>query len=108
VPLQVFATAIERLAHRAYPTLSDDHIRRDAGNAFSYCVRDPDIKIKLLLGIKKTVSQVLRKALEPHAVMVSERHHQTPTIPTGETGRQSLDERTHNMRCAGVVGNQVT
>jgi hypothetical protein len=38
--LQDFATAIEQLAHRAYSTLSEDHIRREAGKAFSYGVQD--------------------------------------------------------------------
>jgi hypothetical protein len=51
--LQDFATAIEQLAHRAYPTLPEDHIRREAGRAFAYGVKDPDIKIQLLLGGKR-------------------------------------------------------
>jgi hypothetical protein len=42
--LQDFATAIDQLTHRAYPTLSEDHIRREAGKTFSYWVRVPDIK----------------------------------------------------------------
>jgi hypothetical protein len=33
--LQDFATAIEQLAHRAYPTLPEDHIRSEAGRAFA-------------------------------------------------------------------------
>jgi cob(I)alamin adenosyltransferase len=37
--LQDFATAIEQLAHRAYPTLPEDHIRREAGRAFAYWVK---------------------------------------------------------------------
>jgi hypothetical protein len=36
--LQDFATAIEQLAHCAYPTLPEEHIRREAGKAFSYGV----------------------------------------------------------------------
>jgi hypothetical protein len=48
--LQDFDTAIEQLAHRAYPTLPEDHIRREAGKAFAYGVKAPDIKIQLLLG----------------------------------------------------------
>jgi hypothetical protein len=51
--LQDFATAIEQLAHRAYPTLPEDHVRREAGRAFTYGVKDPDIKIQLLLGGEK-------------------------------------------------------
>jgi hypothetical protein len=73
--LQGFAKAIEQLAHRAYPTLSEDHIRMEAWNAFSYCVRDPDIKFQLLLGGETTVCEALRKALELHAVMVAARPH---------------------------------
>jgi hypothetical protein len=74
--LQDFATAIEQLAHRAYPTLPEEPIRREAGKGFSYGVRDPDIKIQLLLGGEKMVSEALRKALELHAVMVAARSHQ--------------------------------
>jgi hypothetical protein len=29
--LQEFSTAIEQLAHHAYPTLPEDHIRKEAG-----------------------------------------------------------------------------
>jgi hypothetical protein len=43
--LQDFATAIEQLSHRAYPTLPEDHVRREAGRSFTYGVKDPDIKI---------------------------------------------------------------
>jgi hypothetical protein len=48
--LQNFATAIEQLAHRTYPTLPEDHIRREAGKAFADGVEDQDIKISLLIG----------------------------------------------------------
>jgi hypothetical protein len=106
--LQDFATAIEQLAHLVFHNLSEEHISRDAGKAFSYGVRDPDIKVQLLLGGEKTVSEALRKALELHAVMVSPRPHQNTQRPTGESGRPSSDERTHNRRWAGVVRNQVT
>jgi hypothetical protein len=47
--LQDFATAIELLAHHAYPTLPEDHIR-GGGKAFAYGVQNPNIKIQLLLG----------------------------------------------------------
>jgi hypothetical protein len=43
--LQDFATAIELLAHHAYPTLPEDHRGREAGKTFTYGVEDPDIKI---------------------------------------------------------------
>jgi hypothetical protein len=57
---QDFATAIEQLAHRAYPTLPDDHIRREAGRAFAWGVKDPDIKIQPLLEGEKRVNEALR------------------------------------------------
>jgi hypothetical protein len=40
--LQEFAMAIKQLAHCAYPTLPEDHIRREAGKAFSDRVENPD------------------------------------------------------------------
>jgi hypothetical protein len=40
--LQDFATAVEQLAHRAYPTLPEDHKRREAGKAFGDRVEDQD------------------------------------------------------------------
>jgi hypothetical protein len=61
--LQEFATAIEQLAHRAYPTLPEDHIRREAGKAFADGVEDPNIKIQLLLGGEKTVNKALSRHL---------------------------------------------
>jgi hypothetical protein len=87
-----FASAIERLAHRAYPTLSEDNIRRETGNAFSYCVRDPDINIQLLLGGEKTISEVIRKAQELHAIMVTERPNQN-TQKTYQGNRSTLARR---------------
>jgi hypothetical protein len=60
--LQEFATAIKQLAHRTYPTLPDEHIRREAGKAFTDGVEDPDIKIQLLLGGEKTVNEALRQS----------------------------------------------
>jgi hypothetical protein len=47
--LQEFATAIEQLAHQAYPALFKDYIWRKAGKAFSDEVEDSAIKIQLLL-----------------------------------------------------------
>jgi hypothetical protein len=90
--LQGFATAIERLAHHAYHNLSEDHIRREAGNAFSYCVRDPDIKMQLLLGGETTISEVLMKAPELHAIMVAERPNQN-TDKTYRGNRSTLARR---------------
>jgi hypothetical protein len=62
--LQDFAMAIETLAHRAYPNLPTDYVAREAGKAFTYGIRDADIKIQLLLGGEKTVNEALRQALE--------------------------------------------
>jgi hypothetical protein len=77
--LQDFATAIEQLAHRAYPTLPEDHIRRETGRAFAYGVKDSDIKIQLLLGGEKAVNEALGQALELQAVLVAPRPHQNNT-----------------------------
>jgi hypothetical protein len=60
-PLQDFSTAIELLAHRAYPTLPEDHIGREAGKTFAYGVQDHDKKIQLLLGGEKTVNKAPEK-----------------------------------------------
>jgi hypothetical protein len=62
--LQEFATAIKQLAHRAYPAIPEDHIRREAGKAFADEVEDPAIKIQLPLGKEKTVNEALRQVLE--------------------------------------------
>jgi hypothetical protein len=40
--LQDFTTALELLAHRANPTLPEDHIGREAGKTFAYRVQDKD------------------------------------------------------------------
>jgi hypothetical protein len=57
--LQDFVTAIELLAHCAYPTLPEDHIGREAAKTFAYGVEDPDIKIQLLLVGEKTINEAL-------------------------------------------------
>jgi hypothetical protein len=74
--LQEFATAIEQLAHHAYPALPEDHVRKEAGRAFTDRVEDPDIKIQLLLG-EKTVNKALRQALELQAVFLAARPRKT-------------------------------
>jgi hypothetical protein len=61
--LQDFATAIEQLAHRAYPTPPEDHIRREVGKTFADGVEDHKIRVPLLIGGKKTVNEALRRAL---------------------------------------------
>jgi hypothetical protein len=58
--LQDFATAVEQLAHRAYPTLPEDQIRREAGKAFGDGVENQAIKTSLSIGGEKMVSKVLR------------------------------------------------
>jgi hypothetical protein len=75
--LQEFATAIEHLAHRAYPTLPEEHIRREAGKTFADGVQDPDIKIQLLLGGEKTLNEALRQAMELQDVLLAARPHKT-------------------------------
>jgi hypothetical protein len=57
--LQDFATAIETLARHAYPNLLTDYVAREAGKAFTYGIRDADIKIQLFLGEEKTVNEAL-------------------------------------------------
>jgi hypothetical protein len=47
------------LALRAYPNLPTDYVAREAGKAFTYGIRDADIKIQLLLGGEKTVNEAL-------------------------------------------------
>jgi hypothetical protein len=69
--LREFATAIEQLAYRAYPTLPEEHIRREAGCAFVDGVEDTDIKIKLCT--EKSVNKALRQALELQAVFLDAR-----------------------------------
>jgi hypothetical protein len=75
--LEKFSTAIKQLTHHAYPTLSEDHIRREAGKAFAEGVEDPAIKNQLLLGGEKTVIEALRRALEMQAVFIATRPHKT-------------------------------
>jgi hypothetical protein len=97
--LQDFATAIEQLAHRAYPTLPEVHVRREAGRAFTYGVRDPDIKIQLLLGGEKTVKEVLGQALELQAVLVAARPARNNTATYGRN--RSPPARRREIRRLG-------
>jgi hypothetical protein len=73
--LEEFARAIEQLAHSAYSTLTEDHIRRGAGKAFADSVEDPTIKIQLLLGGEQMVNEDLRQGLELQAVLLASRPH---------------------------------
>jgi hypothetical protein len=74
--LQEFAMAIEQLVHRSYPTLPEDHIKREEGKAFTDGIEYPDIKMQLLLGGEKTVKEALRQALELQAVLQAARPSQ--------------------------------
>jgi hypothetical protein len=71
--LQDFATAIQQLAHRAYPALPEEHIRREAVKAFVDGIEDYGGKIRLLLGGEKTLSEALLQALELQAVLIAAR-----------------------------------
>jgi hypothetical protein len=104
--LQDFATAIELLAHRAYPTLPEDHIRREAGRPFAYGVKDPDIRIQILLGGEKTVNEALRQELELQTVLVAARPHQNDTNTYRGKRSPPPDEKMHNNQNAGVVENK--
>jgi hypothetical protein len=97
--LQDFATAIEQLAHRAYPTLPEDHVRREAGRVFTYGVRDPDIKIQLLLGGEKSVNETLGQALELQAIWVAASPAQNNTATYG--GNRSPPARRREIRRLG-------
>jgi hypothetical protein len=68
--LQELATAIEQLAHRAYPAPSKDYTRREAGKAFADGVEDPVIEIYLPLGGEKAMNKALGQAFEPQAVLL--------------------------------------
>jgi hypothetical protein len=48
------------LAHRSYPALPEVHVRREADREFVDGVGDPDIKIQLLLGGEKAVSEAFK------------------------------------------------
>jgi hypothetical protein len=91
--LQDFATAVEQLAHRAYPTLPEDHIRREAGKAFTDGVEDHEIKVALLIGGKKTVNEALRQALELQAVFLAARSNTTSTKTFWESRSPPTQQR---------------
>jgi hypothetical protein len=75
--LQEFATAIKQLAHRSYPALPENHTRRGAGKALADGVKDPAIKIQLMLGGEKTVNEALRQDIELQAVLLAAKPHRT-------------------------------
>jgi hypothetical protein len=106
--LQKFATAIELLAHRAYPTLPEDHIGREAANAFTHGVDDHDIKIQLLLGGEKTIIEAPRKAIELQAVLVAVRPPNSNSTPYGGNRSTPHGNGTRNNPDAGTVENRAT
>jgi hypothetical protein len=66
-----------QLAHRAYRTQPEEHIRREAGKEFADGAEDSDIIIQLLLGGEKTVNEALRQALELQAVLLAAMYQKT-------------------------------
>jgi hypothetical protein len=49
----------------AYPALSEDNVKSEAGRTFAEGVEDPEMKTQLLLrGDKKKANEALRQALE--------------------------------------------
>jgi hypothetical protein len=96
--------AIEQLAYRAYSTLPEDHIRREAGKVSAYGVKDSDIKIELLLGGEKMVNEGLREA-----VLIDARLHQNNTkVYWGNRSPPPTYKKTHYNQGAGATGNQAT
>jgi hypothetical protein len=91
--------AIEQLAHRAYPTLPEEHIKIEAGKTFADGVEDPDIKIQLLLGGEKTVKEALRQSPELQAVLQAARPHRTRTKTF--RGNRSPPNRQRQARQSG-------
>jgi hypothetical protein len=98
--LQEFATAIEQLTHCAYPTLSEDYIRREVGKAFAEGVEDPTIKNQLLLGGEKMVIEALRQALELQAMLLAARSHESSTRVFWESRSFPTQQReTRQLAC---------
>jgi hypothetical protein len=107
-PLQDFATAIEMLAHRAYPNLPADYVAREAGKALTYGIRDADIKIQLLLGGEKMVNEALRQALELQALLVAVRPYKNNAKTYLITDRSPPNEETHNNQDVGTAESRGT
>jgi hypothetical protein len=73
--LQDFVPGVEQLAHRAYPTLREDLLRREARKAFADGLEDDEIQVALLKGGERTANEALRQALELQAVFPAVRSH---------------------------------
>jgi hypothetical protein len=97
--LQEFTIAIEQLAHRAYPALPEDHVRKEAGRAFTGGVEDPDIKIQLLLGGEKTINEALRQALKLQAVFLAARPRKTLWCNRSPPTRQGDHQQSVCWKC---------
>jgi hypothetical protein len=93
--------AVEQLAHCAYPTLPEDHIRREVG-------KDPNIKIQLLLRGEKTINKALRQALELHAILVAARSHKTSTNIFSGSQSPPHKKGTQSNQNAGIMENRDT
>lgn len=76
------------MAHCTYPVLHENHVRREAGKAFTDMVEEPNIKIHLHLGGEKIVNKALRQALKLQAVFLAARSQKR----VGHSGRASLTQ----------------
>jgi hypothetical protein len=101
--LQDFATAIQQLALRAYPASPEEHIRRKAGKVFVEGIQDYEIKIRLLLGGEKTLSEALRQALEVHAVLIAARSHRSKNVASSWTRSPPSNGETQGVQEAGTT-----
>jgi hypothetical protein len=106
--LQELATSIEQLAHRAYPSLLKDYIRREAGKAFTDGVEDPAIEIHLLLGGEKVVNKALRQALEPQAVLLAAKPQKMSSRIFWGSWSLQPGKETKDHRRALAVGSRTT
>jgi hypothetical protein len=65
------------LAHRSYPALFKDHVKKEAGRAFTSSALDPDIKIQLPVRGEKIVSEAFRQTLKLQAMFLAARPWKT-------------------------------
>jgi hypothetical protein len=68
-PLQEFATAVEQLAHCAYPALPEGHIRKESGKVLADGVEDPCHKNPAAAGRRENGEQG-SQALELQAMLL--------------------------------------
>jgi hypothetical protein len=103
--LRHFAMAVEQHAHRNYPTLPEDHIRREAWKAFVDRVEDHEIKVAQLIG---GVNEALRQALELLAIFLPTRSHKISTKTFWRSQSPPPDKGMQGNRNAGAVENRPT